>query len=1006
MYTQYFGLSEPLFGIAQNPEKLYLGAANRIAFRQLVDDLTVAKKAVVLCGPAGSGKTTIVRKAVKDLPFPTQLIEVQSNEFKLNELIRYIESRFAVGGSPSASLIQRISNLKQALRKKQVERVVILIEQAHRIEADLIDGVQLLTQSDTGRSVNIQFVFVGTPESANRLNHIALRNFESHELGLCEIKPLDLEEIPEYLRHYLDQAGCKNESLFNAAAIERVKQLSGGVPRLINLLCNGGMLAAYLEDKDNVDAAMIDEASNHCLYPDIENLQSEPGHKRIELPSKGGHLAEKVSIVQGWPFNNGIADPSPLNDRLNALVTPGTAAEIPGELQDLAESRHISSSSIELPKRLDESKNLPSESGSAAVSENIWDRLSSNGSQVYATDSLATAESVDHETTALTTDYLGSGGKAMEKIAKGSWPLFPEMISKAAKHNQSFDLSEDCSPQNPVFPIKQAVSTECTDEDKLVQKGPMNTGVNVGESISSELNDGYEAKIPKDAEEGSAEDSNTHRLDKVDAPFGRKTAFSSVRIDNSEPGISPAELTENHGSIIRGSKNPGLMTLSEMIGKASEQSGRITDNSVLRVFSNINFNIQDSDDDKLRDHGHDNESESTEKIKDLIQKYANIEQKPKITSTIFDNQASLDADSTTKASGSGLPKSESEVPREFIPDAPGSVAVAPPPFNSSSSTAVALIVLAIGIFLTIASLKAPIEVVEITDKGARSDVKSGDLGMVHDFLALSPRPFRFVTDENKIVVSPHRTNHGNSVQNDNIDLPKVGKNSPRSSHHAQIEKLVKLAEEQISKKQLMTPENDNALATYHEIMQLAPEQSIGPLGVTRIKEIYMQWARAEVRRGNIPHAKFLYGKALKVVPGDDEVFAAMKELTLRNGTKHSQIRAKQSMEYSGFISPSERIAELLERASRQMYLRHLVKPVGGNAYGTYREVLRLDPGNREALDGLQWIKTTLVNWANSAMANRDWGRAEVFFLRALKVAPNDQQVISKFDEFKLHRARN
>ncbi|GEM_PF-3436158 len=1004
MYTQYFGLSEPLFGIAQNPEKLYLGAENRIAYRQLVNDLKAAKKAVVLCGPAGSGKTTIVRKAVKDLPFSTQLIEIQSNEFKLNELIRYIENKFAIAVNPTASLIQRVANLKQALRKKQVEHAVILIEQAHRIESDLINGVQLFTQSDTDRSADIQFVFVGTPESAPRLKQIALRNFESHELGICDIKPLNREEVPDYIRYYLDQAGCNDRSLFNDTAIERVKQFSGGVPRLINLLCNGGMLAAYLEDKDSVDAAMIDEASTHCLYPDIENQQSEPGHKRIELQSKSGHSVEKVSIVQGWPFDNGIIESSRPNDGLNAVAAQSTSVDSRGESQDLALPGQISSRSLELPKRFDESKNLTSDPGSTAVPKNIWDRLSSNGGQACANASLATAESVDRETAVVTTDYADSDDIATEKDGNGSWSLFPEMISKAATHNQSLNRTERSHSKNSAFPTKHTVSIECPDQDKPVQMGGA-ASVDQIETISSELNDGCEVKMPADVDRiRITDDSVKKRLVEVDAPFRSKGEFSSESIENPESRITPVEPAENIGLINNDSQTPGLMSLSEMIGKASKQSGRVTDESAQRVISNAEINKQESSNGNC--HDDDIATESTEMIQDLIQRKGDIEQKRKVTSKIVDSPDSADIVSATSESGSGLQKTNSELPREPSLDIPSLIAIDPSPSSSYGSTAVALIVLAIGLFLTFASLKAPIEIVEVVDESVQRPVVTGDLNMDKDLLAPSLLPFSSVSDEININDPSNRTKSGDSIATEDIDLPKADINTERSSRQARIEKLVKLAEAQISKKQLMTPENDNALATYHEIMQLAPEQRIGQVGVTRIKEIYMQWARAEVSDGNIPHAKFLYGKALTVAPGDVEVLAALNQINTRKVVKHTPVSAKQSLEYSGFISDNERIAELLERANRQMYLRQLVKPVGRNAYDSYSEVLRMDSGNREALEGLQWIKTTFVNWANSAMENRDWGRAEVFFLRALKVAPNDQQLISKFDEFKYRRSHN
>ncbi len=1017
MYTQYFGLSEPLFGIAENPEKLYLGAANKAAYEQLVADLTAAKKVVVLSGPAGCGKTTIVRKAVRDLAFSTELIEVQSNEFKLSELIGYIESKLAIGVDSMASLTQRVANLKDALQKKHIEHAVILIEQAHRIESDLINGVQLLTQSNVNRPANIQFVFVGSSESANRLKQIALRNFESDDLGLCNIKPLEGEEVSRYIRHYVEQAGCKNKSLFDAAAIERVKKFSGGIPRLINLLCNGGLLAAYLEEKDHVDASLIDEASNHCLYPGFEKLESLPGHKRIELPSNGGLAVEKVSIVQGWPFDDMADDSEPTEAPIEATGDSESANAV-GGVSNLQASAQKSEQSFELSTDADDVSNSNALPNSINVSPSVWDRLSSNNGEVTAESSSARSESADLET-ATTSSSIEEGNAddiGVGENTKKGWSLLPEVIKKATQQSRDSNPTEYLEPRSLEKPVELSIDSEKPVTGKLVETNQTGLVADRDQSIDSSV-------LP------NSDNANSEIVDRnepaSDKPILEGLNLSPVPVNEkprSESISSVTDVTEKMGLGSGGSRQSSPMSLSEMIGKASEQIDKTVHDSIQRVVSNGDVTVSELESGPAQRKNNGSVHESTEKLQDLIQTHAEINQNPIIHVDTNDELEGPKLDESDLGTNLSRPTgSEFSIESALDPhNSAGLVSDNPLP-NSHGSTVVALIVLAIGLFLTFASFKFPFgvandvnqDVAKVTTEKFQLKVFSGDLTNVQNLFWPSSAPFEDESDEDVtedvLDTSPvvnddtkpqDQTKADDSKEVENIVPSNVEESDEQPSSQIPIQSLLSVADEQIAKKQLMTPEHDNALATFHTILEISPGHSDALSGITRIKELYMAWARNEVRHENIEQAKLLYAKALKVSPNDVAVLTALNKLKSKKYSQYKSIAAKTTPQYSGFISHNQRIEKLLDEANRQMYLRQLVNPAGENAFDTYSKVLWLDPGNQEALKGLHWIKKTFVNWAQSAAENRDWGRAEVFFLRALKVAPNDPQLISKFDEFR------
>jgi len=217
---------------------------------------------------------------------------------------------------------------------------------------------------------------------------------------------------------------------------------------------------------------------------------------------------------------------------------------------------------------------------------------------------------------------------------------------------------------------------------------------------------------------------------------------------------------------------------------------------------------------------------------------------------------------------------------------------------------------------------------------------------------------------------------------------------------------LRLAEQQLSKKQLTIPKGDNALASYRTILKVDPVHNKALSGIQKIKETYMLWARNEIKRGNVRHARLLYQKALVAVPKDADVLTALEGLKSNQMSSTKRLADKPDTAILKFESGYEQVAGLLDRANRQMYLNQLVVPAGNNALSTYRKVLRLAPHNSEALDGIVRIRSTYLNWAKSAMDNQDWDRAEVFYERALQADPTDRTVIPMIQELKRRRYSN
>ena len=179
---------------------------------------------------------------------------------------------------------------------------------------------------------------------------------------------------------------------------------------------------------------------------------------------------------------------------------------------------------------------------------------------------------------------------------------------------------------------------------------------------------------------------------------------------------------------------------------------------------------------------------------------------------------------------------------------------------------------------------------------------------------------------------------------------------------------------QIEQKRLTTPKGNNAFETYLEILRIKPDMGEALAGVQRIKGQYIQWAKAAKNYGEWGKVEEYYKRALKVAPQDETLAEALQE-----------VKEEAARE----LKAAKHLAELFERAKRQVAAQQFLNPKGNNALETYREVLRLRPAHMEAITGIQRIKERYVQWAEVAKSRKEWEKAEKHYESAFEVDPQD-----------------
>ncbi|BAV34278.1 peptidoglycan-binding protein [Sulfuricaulis limicola] len=263
MYLQYFGLHENPFSIPPDPHYLYLSRGHQEALAHLQYGLAEAGGFVQLTGEVGTGKTLLVRTLVERLPEGVDVALILYPVLTVAEFIAAIcdELRVPHPGE-QASLKQLIDALNAHLLQTHARgrRTVLIIDEAQNLSREVLEQVRLLTNLETTKQKLLQIILIGQPELAQMLAQQDLRQLAQRITARFHLVALTRKENFEYILHRCRVAGAK-AILFDRKAMEQVYAASGGIPRLINVICDRALLGAYTHGRQVVDMSIVKRAA-------------------------------------------------------------------------------------------------------------------------------------------------------------------------------------------------------------------------------------------------------------------------------------------------------------------------------------------------------------------------------------------------------------------------------------------------------------------------------------------------------------------------------------------------------------------------------------------------------------------------------------------------------------------------------------------------------------------------------------------------------------------------
>ena len=309
MYTAYYQLKEEPFRLTPDPRFLHLADPHRTALKTLLQGVLQRKGFIVVAGPVGTGKTTLLHTALQILTEKSEGRGRLVSAFLVNptltpsELLEAVLDEYEIPTNATTKP-RRLAALHQMLFQTQQQggTAVLLIDEAHLMSVELLEEIRLLGNTDTYQEKLLQIVLCGQPELFAVLQRPELQALQQRIANTCLLRPLTLPEARAYVAERLHAAGLRGASPFTGTAVEKIHSLSGGVPRLINLLSDGCLTLGFEKKQKMIDQGIVDQAAEDVLSvlkvpADFDKLMPAPASKPFHPRAAEAPLAWSKSTV-------------------------------------------------------------------------------------------------------------------------------------------------------------------------------------------------------------------------------------------------------------------------------------------------------------------------------------------------------------------------------------------------------------------------------------------------------------------------------------------------------------------------------------------------------------------------------------------------------------------------------------------------------------------------------------------------------------------------------------
>jgi general secretion pathway protein A len=334
MYASYFGLKSEPFSIAPDPRYLFMSERHREALAHLLYGLGGGGGFVLLSGEIGTGKTTVCRLFLEQIPAHCNVAYIFNPKLTVLELLQSVCEEFHIGvpaKGASATVKDYLDPLNAFLLQAHAagRNNVLIIDEAQNLSADVLEQLRLLTNLETNERKLLQIVLIGQPELRGMLAEPKLEQLAQRVIARFHLDALSEAETSHYVAHRLEVAGLDRPLPFDRKALRRVHQLSRGVPRRVNLLCDRALLGAFANGRPSVDRKTVDKAAAEVF--DVSARRPAAWHRpaavlALGLVAGAGLFAGATRVQDRPPVQVAAKPPGPASVPARATVQVSMAA--------------------------------------------------------------------------------------------------------------------------------------------------------------------------------------------------------------------------------------------------------------------------------------------------------------------------------------------------------------------------------------------------------------------------------------------------------------------------------------------------------------------------------------------------------------------------------------------------------------------------------------------------------------------------------------------------------
>src|SRR4029077_7333733 len=285
MYLEPFKLKELPFRLSPDPQFLYLSKQHARAKAYMESTIWFTDGFVVITGEIGSGKTTLIESFLKEVPADVVVAQINQTQVTAIDFLQSVLAQF--GFSPfkmrKAELITTLNNflIEQYAAGR---RVLLIVDEAQNLSMKVLEEIRMLSGVETTKEKVLRIILAGQPELNDKLDAPELEQLTQRVRLRFHLQTLSESETRGYIQHRLEVAGAGDRELFAAETYPDIFRYCGGVPRLINTLCDTAMMAAFTADRDTVTRADIVSAVQELQWVDFAHRPHHHAAEADRLP--------------------------------------------------------------------------------------------------------------------------------------------------------------------------------------------------------------------------------------------------------------------------------------------------------------------------------------------------------------------------------------------------------------------------------------------------------------------------------------------------------------------------------------------------------------------------------------------------------------------------------------------------------------------------------------------------------------------------------------------------